>query len=135
MRPPHLLHEQYIKRLIGLPGDKIEIIDDVTYINDVAITRIEVGKYISESGQQFVKFKETLPNGLSFFSYKLKYAQPDFCINRRNYGPHIIEDDNYFFMGDNRDNSGDSRYQLGTVPFRNLIVKGQFIVFSTGKSL
>lgn len=135
MRPPHLMHERYIKRLIGLPGDKIEIIDDVTYINDVAITRIEVGKYISESGQKFVKFKETLPNGLSFFSYKLKYAQPDFRIDRSNYGPHIIEDDNYFFMGDNRDNSGDSRYQLGTVPFRNLIAKGQFIIFSTGESL
>ena len=135
MRPPHLMHERYIKRLIGLPRDKIEIIDDVTYINDVAIKRIEVGKYISESGQKFVKFKETLPNGLSFFSYKLKYAQPDFRIDRSNYGPHIVENDHYFFIGDNRDNSGDSRYQLGTVPFRNLIAKGQFIIFSTKESL
>lgn len=135
MRPPHLMHERYIKRLIGLPGEKIEIINDVTYINDVAVKRVKVGKYINKAGQKFQKFKETFPNGVSFFSYKLKYTQPDLRIDRSNYGPRIIEDGNYFFMGDNRDNSGDSRYQLGTVPFRNLIAKGQFIIFSTEESL
>ena len=135
MRPPHLMHERYIKRLIGLPGDKIEIINDVTYINDVAIDRVEVGKYIHKNGQKFNKFKETLSNGLSFFSYKLQYTQKNLHTDLSNYGPRIIEDDKYFFMGDNRDNSGDSRYQLGTVPFRNLIAKGQFIIFSTEEEL
>jgi len=135
MRPPHNMQERYIKRLIGLPGDKIEIINDITYINDVAVERIEVGGYINEAEQKFIKFKETLPNGLSFFSYKAKYLQHVFDMDRSNYGPHIVADEHYFFMGDNRDNSGDSRYQLGTVPFKNLIAKGQFILFSTRQPL
>lgn len=135
MRPPHNMQERYIKRLIGLPGDKIEIINDITYINDVAVERTEVGGYINEAGQKFIKFKETLPNGLSFCSYKAKYLQHVFDIDHSNYGPHIVADGHYFFMGDNRDNSGDSRYQLGTVPFKNLIAKGQFILFSTEQPL
>ena len=135
MRPPHNMQERYIKRLIGLPGDKIEIINDVTYINDVPVKRIKVGSHINESGQKFIKFKETLPNGLSFFSYKAKYLQHVFDIDHSNYGPRTVADGHYFFMGDNRDNSGDSRYQLGTIPFKNLIAKGQFILLSTEQPL
>lgn len=135
MRPPHAMEMRYIKRLIGLPGDKIQIKNDVTYINDIAVERIEVEQYTSESGQSFTKFKETFPNGVSFFSYKSKYWEPDLRVDHSNYGPHIVEAGHYFFMGDNRDDSGDSRYQLGTVPFRNLIAKGQFVIFSTKELL
>ena len=131
MRPPHDMNERYIKRLVGLPGDKIQIIDDLIYLNDHPIKRIEVGNYIDEKGVSFRKFKETLPNGCSYFSYKMKHPPTKAIIEQKNYGPHIIEKDHYFFIGDNRDNSGDSRYQLGTVPFKNLIAKGQFVLFST----
>ncbi|PCJ25960.1 MAG: signal peptidase I [Rickettsiales bacterium] len=135
MRPPHNMEERYIKRLIGLPGDKIEIVNDLTYINDKPVTRLEVGQFVSEDEIKYIKFRETLPNGLSFFSYKLKYSTKELGADQRNYGPHIVEAGHYFFMGDNRDNSGDSRYQLGMVPFRNLIAKGRFIFFSTKESL
>jgi signal peptidase I len=131
--PPPIRDDRYIKRLIGLPGEKIEIKNDVTYINDVAVDRVHVGIYTDKNGQEFEKFKETLPNGLSFFSYKMKTNMFDYAHykNRNSYGPHLVEEGHYFFLGDNRDNSGDSRYQLGTVPARNLIAKGRFIIFST----
>lgn len=135
MRPPHNMQERYIKRLIGLPGDRIEIINNVIHINNTPIERVEVGQYINESGVKFIKFKETLPNGLSYFSYKMKYLEKELGVDHNNYGPKIVEEGHYFFMGDNRDNSGDSRYQLGTVPFRNLIAKGQFVIFSTEEAL
>lgn len=131
MRPPHNMDERYIKRLFGLPGDKIQIINDLIYINDVPIDRVEIGIHTDEHGTNFRKFKETLPNGCSYFSYKMDSSFNDFTKNHSNFGPYIVELNRYFFIGDNRDNSGDSRYQLGTVPFQNFIAKGRFITFST----
>lgn len=131
MRPPHNMEERYIKRLIGLPGDKIEIKDDLVYINDQPIERVEVGAYTSEDGIEYMKFRETLPNNVSYFSYKLKNPPMSFDVDIRNYGPKVVEEGRYFFLGDNRDNSGDSRYQLQTVSARNFIAKGRFVLFST----
>jgi len=135
MRPPHDMQERYIKRLFGLPGDKIQIIDDLIYINDTPIERIEVGSYVDEEGMNFRKFKETLPNGSSYFSYKMKYPSTKVAVDHSNFGPYVVEPGKYFFIGDNRDNSGDSRYQLGSVPFRNFIAKGRFVLFSTKQAL
>jgi len=82
MRPPHDMEERYIKRLFGLPGDKIQIIDDLIYINETPITRIEVGDYVDEEGINFRKFKETLPNGSSYFSYKMKYPSTKITVDQ-----------------------------------------------------
>jgi signal peptidase I len=60
MRPPHDMEIRYIKRLIGLPGDKIQVRNDITYINDIAVERVEVEKYTSESGQNFTSLKKLL---------------------------------------------------------------------------
>ncbi len=135
MRPPHDMKERYIKRLFGLPGDKIQIIDDLIYINDEPIKRVEVGSYVDEEGINFRKFKETLPNGSSYFSYKMKYQSSKVTVDHSNFAPYVVEPGRYFFIGDNRDNSGDSRYQLGTVPFKNFIAKGRFVLFSTEQAL
>ena len=131
-RPPNNMSIRYIKRLIGLPGDKVQLIDDVIYINDKKIDRVEVGTYTSEEGRKYLKFKETLPNGKTYFSYKLVPALG--TISNHDYGNtniFYVPEGKYFFLGDNRDQSNDSRIDLGFVPFENFIAKAQFIWFST----
>ena len=136
MRPPHNMDIRYIKRLIGLPGDKIELKNNLVYINDVPIKRTEVGGYRDKSGKEYIKYKEILDNGVSYFAYKLKDAlDNELYIHYSNFGPYIVPNNHYFFLGDNRDESGDSRAQLGVVPFENLISKGRFVIFSTEEFL
>ncbi len=126
--PPRISNQRYIKRLIGLPGDKVEIINDIIYINDKQIKREAAGKITSEQGEKFYKFKETPPNGNSYYAYKSHAALGNKEMS--NFGPYTVPEKHYFFLGDNRDYSGDSRYQLGMVPQRNLIAKGRFVLFS-----
>lgn len=136
MRPPHKMETRYIKRLIGLPGDKVEMRKNITYINDVALERLKIGTYIDDENKEYVKYKETFPNGgLSFYTYKRAIYDEDQEGNRGNFGPYIVPDDHFFFIGDNRDDSGDSRYQLGFVPFENLISKAQFVFLSIREPL
>ncbi len=135
-RPPHNMDIRYIKRLVGLPGDKIQLINDIIYINDKAIEREEIGECSDDDGQRYRKYRETLPNGVSYFSYK--HAQNDPMLPNHRYSTtetfHVPQD-KYFFLGDNRDASNDSRIELGFVPFENFIAKGQFILFSTKEQL
>lgn len=132
MQPPHDMQNRYVKRLIGLPGEKIQIINDLIYINDKPIKRVEVGNFINEQdGEEYIKFKETLPDGISFFSYKLKHPNYLATMTHGNFGPYYVPRDHFFFLGDNRDESKDSRFELGMVPFENLIAKARFIIFST----
>jgi len=120
----------YIKRVIGLPGDKIQVIDGVVNINGVAIKHERVEDFVeSEEGapQAPVKrWKETLPNGVTY--YTLDLVDNGFADNTQVY---TVPPDHYFMMGDNRDNSTDSRFsQVGMVPFENLVGKAQIIFFS-----
>ncbi|CAN5163502.1 signal peptidase I [soil metagenome] len=122
----------YIKRVIGLPGDKIQMIANKLYINGAPVQDVVVSE--SEGAALFgptsiTKVRETLPNGKSFDS--------------QDFGPGGDLDDTgvyevpagyYFMMGDNRDNSIDSRVEqssgVGFVPARNLVGKAQIIAFS-----
>jgi signal peptidase I len=131
-KPPNdEIHPRYVKRLIGMPGDKIHLSDDVIYINDVAIKREFISDFISETNVIYNKYQETLPNGVTYFSYKLKNSDNPFGNTKIFYVP----ENEYFFMGDNRDESNDSRVQLGFVPFKNFIAKARFIIFSTKEKL
>ncbi|MGC0371574.1 MAG: hypothetical protein DGJ47_000263 [Rickettsiaceae bacterium] len=130
MRPPHNMQQRYIKRLIAIPGDKVQIIDNLIYINDKPITRKREGSFVTDQGYELQRFKETLPSGISYYTYKSTEPNANPFIDRDNFGPYYVESDRYFFLGDNRDNSGDSRYQLGTVPSENFIAKGHFVFFS-----
>ncbi len=123
-RPPVNMDMRYIKRLIGLPGDKVQLINDVVYINDKPVAREEAGEVVGEDGLTYRRYKETLPNGKSYFAYKFTNES---CSTE----PFYVPQDHFFFVGDNRDDSGDSRTILGYVPFENFIAKGRFVIFST----
>tara|TARA_B100000686_G_C16618027_1_gene877584 strand:- start:339 stop:1067 length:729 start_codon:yes stop_codon:yes gene_type:complete len=123
----------YIKRLIGLPGDTIQIIDKDLYLNNEKIKRVKI-KNISNinCGNEIIDvtfFKETLPNTKSYVTV---YRNDGTMINTDKF---VVPDNHYFFMGDNRDCSKDSRFlsSVGYVNFNNLVGKAQIIFFSNDK--
>ena len=129
-RLPSDTSTDYIKRLIGLPGDKIQVIDGVVNINGQPIKREKVDDFVEVEegvrGQPVKRWKETLPNGVSYYTLDLVDNGP-----ADNTQVYTVPAGEYFMMGDNRDNSTDSRFsQVGPVPFENLIGKAQLIFFS-----
>ena len=122
----------YIKRLIGLPGDRIQMREGVLYINDVAIPKEKTDDYVETIGEEtrnVPRYRETLPNGVS---YDVLDRDPQ--GNLDNTQVFVVPEGHYFMMGDNRDNSADSRVDVGYVPFENFVGKAQIIFFSTNGS-
>lgn len=121
----------YIKRCIGLPGDTIQMIDGVLHINGVAVKRERIADFVDvdEFGMKrsMPRYRETLPNGVSYDTLDLS---PNSEMD--NTQVYTVPPDHYFMMGDNRDNSQDSRYlnAVGYVPYENLVGKAQVIFFS-----
>ena len=120
----------YIKRLIGLPGDKIKFIDGDLHINNNQVLKTIISTkdtiYCGNSTIQVNTFEEKLPNGKKYNSvYRKFYFE--------NSDEFIIPPKHYFFLGDNRDCSKDSRYlsSVGYVHEDSLIGKAQFIFFSS----
>ncbi len=123
----------YIKRLIGLPGDRIQMRGGVVYLNGKAVPREELAPVTELSAfgypHQVERYKETLPNGKSYVTYSYgSDGQVD------NTGVYEVPAGHYFFMGDNRDDSQDSRFPeavgVGYVPFENLVGKADIILLS-----
>ena len=125
----------YIKRLIGLPGDRIQFIDANLYLNSSEIFKSKVkNKFEINCGNTLIdvfRFEEKLPNGKKFHTVYLK----DYTY--QNSDEFIVPEDHYFFLGDNRDCSKDSRFlsSVGYVHKDNLVGKAQFIFFSSDKSI
>ena len=123
----------YIKRLIGLPGDVIQIINGELYLNNKKIKRnkIEIQLKIN-CGNQIINvdaYEEILPNGVKYLAVYSKAG------TMQNTDKFVVPKNNYFFIGDNRDCSKDSRFlgSVGYVDFDNFVGKAQLIFFSNDK--
>jgi len=116
----------YIKRVIGLPGDRIQVTDGVLYINGKAVEHQNVGQWVDEDGIHYDQIRETLPNGVSYITLNRGNSALD------NTEVYEVPPDHFFMMGDNRDNSTDSRVlsAVGYVPFENLVGRAEIIFFS-----
>jgi len=121
----------YIKRVIGLPGDRIQMIGGLLHINGKPVKRERAeddvmpdafGRLVSVR-----QYRETLPEGRTFYSLKL--SENGYLDNTEVFQVPL---GHYFMMGDNRDNSQDSRVlnAVGYVPFENLVGRASFIFFS-----
>lgn len=127
-RPPNATDTDYIKRLVGLPGDKLQMIRGKLWINGVKLKTQRVEDFKDERGESEVnirRYRETLPNGVEYFILDEKFEGP-----ADNTEVFTVPENHYFFMGDNRDNSSDSRMSIGFVPKENLVGKAEVILFS-----
>ena len=121
----------YIKRLIGVPGDSIQFIDGELYINDLQVFRDKINEskeiYCGNENLDVNFFEEKLENGRKFVTvYRKNFSY-------QNSDKFIVPDDHFFYLGDNRDCSKDSRYlsSVGYVHKDNLVGKAQIIFFSS----
>lgn len=128
---PRRGHEDVIKRVIGLPGDRIQMRRGRLYINDELIERTLVQEltYTSYTGTQRIvkEYDETLPNGVVHRIYE----STDSGLYD-NVGPFVVPPGHYFMMGDNRDGSSDSRNlnDIGYVPLAHFVGRADITTFS-----
>lgn len=132
--PPHPSVD-YIKRVIGLPGDRIQVKDGILHINDQPVKRTFKKIVLEERmgvNVPHALYDEELPNGLVHEILEVSDSEP-----KDNTIEYIVPPDHFFMMGDNRDNSQDSRFldKVGYVPKENLVGKAQFMFYSHEQSL
>ena len=122
----------YIKRIVGLPGDRVQVKQGILYINDEEVPRIATGEWRSWSLNNnthftYNVFRETMSNGVS-------YDVLDFGPGQRldNTLVFTVPKEHIFAMGDNRDQSSDSRIleSLGFIPIENLVGRAEVIFYS-----
>lgn len=132
-RLPSNPHIDYIKRLIGLPGDRIQMKRGVLHINGQPVPKERIEDYVEVVGGDFqrvrhiAKYRETLPNGVS---YNVLDDYPNGEVDST--AEYTVPEGHYFFMGDNRDHSIDSRYPegVGFVPAENIVGRADVIALS-----
>jgi signal peptidase I len=131
--------DDFIKRVIGLPGDRIQLIHGLLYINGTAVERHRITDFVGRDPcrsappdappVRVLQWREVLPNGVAYDTLQCfpGLSFPD------DTGVFTIPRDHFFMMGDNRENSEDSRFpDVGYVPFESLIGRAQLIFFSIG---
>jgi signal peptidase I len=139
--------QDYVKRLIGLPGDTVQMVEGVLHINGQRLKMVRDGDYMEpvtpgSSLQCIERFPadgqimcrkerwiETLPEGRSHLVLNADNNRSPLTDNTREF---TVPEGHYFFMGDNRDNSNDSRQGVGMVPFENLVGRADLIALSFG---
>ncbi|OYU75032.1 MAG: signal peptidase I [Alphaproteobacteria bacterium PA3] len=127
--------QDYIKRLIGMPGDRIQVVGGQVILNGTPVKQemLEPETITEQNGniRTTTRFRETLPNGRSYVTY-------DFETNGMfdDTQVFVVPEGHYFMMGDNRDNSTDSRADpilqsgVGFVPAENLVGRGRIVLLS-----
>jgi signal peptidase I len=131
---PSDTRQTYVKRLIGLPGDRIQVTGGVVSVNGKVIQRTPAGDALDPdpkySGVTVAQFRETRPDGKPYMTFD---RGPDNDLD--NTAAYVVPEGYYFMMGDNRDNSSDSRVApaaggVGFVPAENLIGKVRIVLAS-----
>ena len=113
-RPPGEVETDFIKRVVGVPGDSVQVRQGILYINDVAVQRQRIEDYVDPEVPSMVipQYLETLPGGVT---HRIIETQGD--LGRLDDTPtFVVPPDHYFMMGDNRDNSSDSREGISGDP-------------------
>jgi signal peptidase I len=131
--------DDFIKRVIGLPGDRIQLVGGGIFINGTPVERHRIADFVGRDPcrpappdgppVRVTQWHETLPNGVSYRTLQCSSHAgfPDYT------GIYIVPPGHFFMMGDNRENSEDSRFpDVGFVPFENFIGRAQLIFFSIG---
>jgi signal peptidase I len=121
----------YIKRIVGLPGDRLQVRDGILYVNGEPATRVRLENFRDDDGTsngEMTRFRETLPGGGA--SYTVLDIVAHGSLD--NTDVYHVPEGHVFAMGDNRDNSLDSRVpNVGYIPVENLIGRAEIIFFST----
>jgi len=123
----------YIKRIIGLPGDTVKVLKGVVYVNNRPLDQS-----LFETDYKYYKYynpDKVLIESIEDKSYVTLNLDSESIGD--NTGTYIVPKNHYFMMGDNRDNSLDSRFieQVGYVPYENLIGRAEFLFFSSDRSI
>lgn len=129
-RPSPEQDRDFVKRLIGMPGDRIQMIDGLLFINGVAVQRESLGLQPFEEPDgrltELTTWRETLPGGTTYLTFDRDREGP--LDNTRVF---VVPERHYFMMGDDRDNSEDSRtLAVGFVPYDNLVGPAQMVIAS-----
>jgi signal peptidase I len=128
-RPINNPSKDYIKRLIGLPGDRVQMRGGILHINDAPVERKFLGKrrFVEQGGyvREIDTYAETLPEGVTYTTFD-KEAQGLYDDTP----VYEVPEGHYFMMGDDRDNSADSRADVAFVPFDHFVGKAQFVFVS-----
>ena len=136
-KTPHDNHTDLIKRVIGMPGDTIQMKLGLLYINGVQVPRVAAGSIREDIGEGYVRdvalYRETLPGGKTFMTQDFGTDGP-----LDNTEVYTVPVGHYFMMGDNRDNSEDSRVPseaggVGYMPSENFVGHAQIVVVSWNK--
>jgi len=124
----------YIKRVIGLPGDKIKIENGIIIINNNKILRKRVNNFIEKDNFQKIRRIRQFRELFDELEFNVLDLQDNGLVD--NTTEYLVPENHFFVMGDNRDNSQDSRFlfNVGYIPIENLIGKAQYIFFSLENS-